>query len=214
MPMKNILNVPNPQLRLVSKPIKAIDSALIDFIQELKHTLIHKSNPAGVGLSAIQIGSPIRLFITYLPNNLSLSPSKWHPKNQEVQIYINPVILNTSKTVCLGENPTRPSLEGCLSIPRLYGPVWRYDWIEIQFQTIDISDPTHKLITKTQRFEAFPARVIQHEYDHLEGILFTDYLMGYSPAKNFHPLGKIDQLYLEEDNDLIPLKNPLALIKW
>ena len=91
---------------------------------------------------------------------------------EDLKIFLNPVIVDHSKETTYGADAEDPILEGCLSIPGIYGPVPRWEWVKVRYQTIDHrSQP----VEKTERFSDFDARVIQHEYDHLQGILFTDY---------------------------------------
>jgi peptide deformylase len=92
----------------------------------------------------------------------------------------------------LGGTENDTPLEGCLSIPGIWGPVPRYSWIEIGFETPEKGT----LVTKKQRFEAFPARLVQHELDHLDGILFTDYSLKYDlPLYTDNPTtGKLDEI--------------------
>lgn len=84
---------------------------------------------------------------------------------------INPVILETSKEKTYGANPEDPFLEGCLSIPKVYGPVPRHTWVRVHFN--ELRDGTFHEVEQT--YYGFPARVVQHENDHIDGILFTDY---------------------------------------
>lgn len=198
--MLNILNVPDKTLRQKSSPIKKIDSKTIDFIDQLSNTLINKTNPPGVGLSAVQVGHPISVFVTYLPKDRSLPANKWDKSNLQLTIYINPQIVKTSRKTTLGGSKNRPSIEGCLSIPHLWGPVYRHDWVELRYQTLD---PDNKLIDTSERFKSFSARVIQHEYDHLQGILFTDH----NQRDNL-------PLYMEENKELVLIENPQPLLKW
>jgi peptide deformylase len=91
-------------------------------------------------------------------------------------------------------------LEGCLSMPGLYGPVPRWSWIEIEFE--DFVSPT-SLALKSQklRFEDFAARVVQHEADHLDGVLFTDYANDYDlPVYQENHKGELVEI---EDKSLL-----------
>ena len=177
-----IIEVPNPILKQVSEPIKEIDKKILTFIQELEQTLINKKNPEGVGLSAPQIGKNIRIFTTWLDKG----------NGREIKTYINPVITKASAKLTLGPNPEKPYMEGCLSIPNIYGPVWRHQFLTLQYLTIN--KDTNALETQTSKFASFPARVIQHEFDHLEGILFTD-----------RSLEQSLPLYQEKNGDLVEI---------
>ena len=119
----------------------------------------------GVGLAAPQIGESIRLFIvdTYpFSDNEDLSIEERNFLRGFKKVFINPKILSeTGKEIVFNE--------GCLSIPGIREDVKRKDSITIKFQ-----DLNGKLINES--FTGIAARVIQHEYDHIEGILFTDKL--------------------------------------
>jgi peptide deformylase len=113
-------------------------------------------NADGIGLAAPQIGLAIRLLV------IDLAPLE--EDNPELaqfkKVMINPIMLEVSEEELIGS-------EGCLSIPGISEDVPRSQWIKIQYY-----DENFKL--HVEEFEDFKARVIQHEYDHLEGILFTD----------------------------------------
>jgi peptide deformylase len=203
--MLSIITVPNPTLRQISKRVQSLDKKTTQFIIDLGEKLVKKSDPPGVGLSAVQVGNLERLLITYLkPNDPNPHPPK-DAKGAILTAYINPVITAHSETVTLGPDPKHPILEGCLSIPNVYGPVWRWDWIDVEFITNSPDgDPKGLLGGVCQvRLEGFSARVFQHEFDHLDGILFTD-----------HILKEKQPLYFDNDHDLIPVANPAALIQW
>ena len=119
----------------------------------------------GVGLAAPQIGESIRLFIvdTYpFSDNEDLSVDERNFLKGFKKVFVNPVIISETGKECFFN-------EGCLSIPGLREDVKRKDSIIIEFQ-----DLNGKYIKES--FSGIAARVIQHEYDHLEGILFTDKL--------------------------------------
>ena len=76
-----------------------------------------------------------------------------------------------SKKLTLGPNPQKPILEGCLSIPRIYGPVYRHQWVKLKYK---YTSGVYLVKTTVVKFTHFEARVVQHELDHLNGILFPD----------------------------------------
>ena len=169
--MKNkivpIIQIPHPQLRAVARPVPTVDTAMLTLAQKLADTLKHTSNPVGVGLAAPQIDHSWRVFATQL--------------DDQIELFFNPVITKHSQSVVLGEDEADPDLEGCLSIPKLYGPVPRWQWVELEFDQLlnrDAPD-TARFQRASRRFADFPARVIQHEHDHLDGILFIDYCVQY-----------------------------------
>lgn len=163
--MAKIITVPDPILRKISELIEKIDKKTLKIIRDLESTLESSESPKGVGLSGVQIGKPIRVFCTYLP------PSG-NPSHQEekpiIKTYINPEITKTSKEKTIGPDKKKPILEGCLSIPNIWGPVWRHKWVRLKWQTKEGR-------WQKAKFQHFESRVIQHELDHLNGILFTDF---------------------------------------
>jgi len=115
-----------------------------------------------------------------------------------MKTFINPRIIKKSKQITFGPDKEDPILEGCLSIPELYGAVPRNLWIEAEYQFID----NGKLLEAKTKLENFEARVFQHEADHLNGILFTDYSLEYDlPVYREHKKGK----YEEVDPSLLEL---------
>jgi peptide deformylase len=121
----------------------------------------------GVGLAAQQIGKALRLFIidaAPFADDGELSKEEIEFLKSFKRSYINPVIIEES-----GEE--WPFNEGCLSIPGINEDVFRFETIKIQYQDLDFN--THEEI-----LTGLAARIFQHEYDHIEGVLFTDHLSG------------------------------------
>lgn len=179
-----ILSVPHETLRKKSLPIDKITLDIQEKIEDLKEAMVAAHNPEGVGLSFPQIGYNLRGFVTYL--------------EKRIKVYLNPVILDLGEDKTLGGTKDRPTLEGCLSIPWLYGPVWRPKKIKIQ-----ALDEHGVEFTKT--LSSFPARLAMHEYDHLEGILFTDYTL-----RDSLPL----YLLNHEQDKFVLIEKPNEVIKW
>lgn len=179
-----ILSVPHQILRQKSVAIDRITLSVQGQIQDLVDAIVSAHDPEGVGLSFPQIGLSLRGFVTYL--------------EKRVKIYLNPVILDQSDEKTLGGTPERPTLEGCLSIPWLYGPVWRPKKIKIQ-----ALDEHGVEFVKT--LTSFPARLAMHEYDHLEGVLFTDYTL-----RDSLPL----YLLNHEADKFVQIDEPRSVIKW
>jgi peptide deformylase len=143
----------NTVLRKVTEPIKADYPHLKTLIINMFETMVHAE---GVGLAAPQIGLPIRLLV------IDLAPLKEdNPELGEFKVVmINPQILEKSDEEVAGE-------EGCLSIPGIHETVMRAERIKIKY--LD-----ENFVEHIDEFESYKARVVQHEYDHLEGHLFTD----------------------------------------
>lgn len=156
--MVKIITFPNPILRKKSHPI--IDNNEAEsLIKKLKETVINKESAvAGVGLAAVQIGIPKKVFIAY---------SK---ASRKFLSFINPEIIWYSKRKTSGVPDSKNKYEGCLSLPGKWGQVFRYKKIKIVYQT----QAGQKA---TRSFSGQIATIIQHEYDHLNGILFIDRIL-------------------------------------
>jgi len=144
-----ILTDENPQLREKSVFVKEITPEIKKLIADMTETMNYGSR--AVGLAAPQVGVQQRIIVCKIKNSLGKFIN---------MALINPEIVTKSEQCELGE-------EGCLSIPNMFGPVMRAKDITVQFMTED-KKPSMK------RFGGYNARVILHEIDHLNGILFTD----------------------------------------
>lgn len=173
--MPTILTVPNQALRAKTTEINSSDTELVlKIVQELEETLVKQSDPPGVGLAAPQIGRYERVFATYLP----VSPEDETPV---LQVYLNPRIEKSVGQRSFTLSDEDSVLEGCLSIPKLYGPVPRFDKIEISGQLAELTpDGNLKISTVDTQLQGYASRVFQHELDHLYGTLFTDYTVSLS----------------------------------
>ncbi|MFZ4724389.1 MAG: peptide deformylase [Paludibacter sp.] len=143
----------SPVLRKVAEPITANYPDLNNLIENMFETM-YKAE--GVGLAAPQVGHPIRLLVIDLAVFKDTNPELGDFK----VTMINPTILEVSEEEVSGE-------EGCLSIPGIHENVLRAQTIKVKFHDTDFNE-------RIEEFEGYKARVIQHEYDHLEGNLFTD----------------------------------------
>jgi peptide deformylase len=158
-----ILQYGDPILRAKGKQIEQID----DRIRELVANMIETMHAAhGVGLAAQQIGEPLQLTVLDIsaveddrPSTLKLDDKDIDPKTAMPLVLINPEIEL--------HNETEVGVEGCLSFPEITGDIERAQSVIVRAQTLEGG---------TMRFEAsgFLARAIQHEGDHLNGILFID----------------------------------------
>ena len=150
--MLDIVKAPNPVLSNKAKQVLKIDKAILNLIEEMKISLAAASDPIGVGLAAPQIGKTLRIFIA--------KPTL----KSKVFVFINPVITK-SEVLAEKEKEKTTKLEGCLSLPNIWGEVQRYNQIHVDF----IDEAGHK---HSNKFTGFMATIIQHEVDHLDGILF------------------------------------------
>ena len=174
-----IITVPHQLLRQRATPVTTVNRQLHRLLTDLQATL--SRSDIGVGLAAPQIGSNWRLFALNLPKE----SNKEIP---EYRYFINPTITKYDQKTAFGTDPKgQPDLEGCLSIPQIYAPVRRAVSIDVTYQILD----DNQLVTKKEHLQDFSARVFQHEYDHLDGRLFTDLA-----------LEQHTQLYLDVDDKL------------
>ncbi|WGV27294.1 peptide deformylase [Halotia branconii] len=154
--LRSIIQLGDPQLRQKAAWVENIqDESVQQLIDELIAT-VAKAN--GVGIAAPQLAQPYRLFI------VASRPNPRYPNAPEMEptAMINPRIVNHSTEVIKG-------WEGCLSVPGVRGLVPRYQAIEVEY-----SDRYGNL--QKQELTDFVARIFQHEYDHLDGIVFVDRL--------------------------------------
>lgn len=138
----------NKVLRTVSKPVKLVTPELRNFAADMIETM---NKEKGVGIAAPQVGRNIRLVIC------KLNPGE---ANEAIIPMANPVILQASEETCDGE-------EGCLSLPGQWGNVKRAKNVLLRYKNMKNQDQTLEL-------NNFNARIIQHEIDHIDGILFID----------------------------------------
>lgn len=165
-----LVHVPNEVLTTPAKTVVSFDKKLAKLVQDLRETLAATRNPKGVGLAAVQIGEPWRVFVT-------------RPKESDpIGVFINPEIITQSDIQTHGVPERDNKLEGCLSIPRVWGHVTRSQSLTLKYQ--DIEGKIHK-----EPFTGFMATIIQHETDHINGILFTHRVLEqkgklYQPVKD------------------------------
>lgn len=169
--MYTIVTTPNIILLAKAKPVTKFDKKLKAIIAEMEETLRATKDPIGVGLAAPQVGLSLRIF--------QMKPTE----KSSVTTYINPVIESTSKDeevptftnsekveIKKPESSKNKLLEGCLSIPDIWGNVTRKKEVVMSWK--DVHGNEFK-----QTFTGFPAIIIQHEVDHLNGILFTKHVI-------------------------------------
>jgi peptide deformylase len=164
MPLLNVRYDPDPILREKAKRIKTFDAALRRLAADMFETM-HASN--GVGLAAPQIGLSIRLLVA------ELVPNKEENEPGFKVALVNPEIVKKDNEMLQG-------YEGCLSIPGWIGEVPRHASITVKAQT-----PEGKEV-RLKAHDYF-ARVLQHEIDHLDGILFTDRIVDIKTLQRLDP---------------------------
>jgi peptide deformylase len=146
----HIIQYPHPTLRHVSKPLKRVDQELASAVREM-FELMYEAK--GIGLAANQVDLPYRLFVI----NLASDPAA---EDQEFA-FLNPVLT--------GRKGNAEAEEGCLSLPGVYGDVKRSERVTLNAFNLSGQELTMEL-------DGLFARAVQHEIDHLDGILFIDRL--------------------------------------
>ena len=156
-----ILTTPDPLLRRTALPVEKLDKKLKEQIADMIVTLKSAKDPEGVGLAATQVGINRRLFIVTFNGN--------------PEVFINPQLSHFSEATLFDIHSRSKDrwLEGCLSVPRLWGAVNRPYCVEIEYLT-PVGD---KLEKRHRKLEDVEASYVQHENDHLDGILFTDRIL-------------------------------------
>ena len=150
MAIRDIIILPDTQLRLISKPIEKITADIRALADDMLETMY---KAPGIGLAAIQVAQPVRL----ITMDLSKKEGETNPR-----IFVNPEILSVSEELSVYE-------EGCLSIPEYYEAVERPAQVRVRFT--DLDGKVHE-----EDADGLFATCIQHEIDHLNGVLFVDYL--------------------------------------
>ncbi len=150
MSIRPLVILPDSKLRLVSEPIKDITDEIRRLAEDMLDTMY---DAPGVGLAAIQVGVPVRM--------VTMDVSKSDDERQPL-VLINPEITWSSEE-------KRAYEEGCLSIPEYYEEVERPDRVRFRYTTLEGE-------TVEQDAEGLMATCVQHEIDHLNGVLFIDYL--------------------------------------
>ncbi len=150
MPIKPLIILPDPVLRLVSKPIERVDAPLRKLADDMLETMY---DAPGIGLAAIQIGEPLRMLV------IDLAKEDEEPAPH---VFINPEVLESGDQRSVYE-------EGCLSIPDYYAEVERPASVRVKY--LDRDGKEQEMLA-----EGLMATCLQHEIDHLNGVLFIDHI--------------------------------------
>jgi peptide deformylase len=158
MTKEDIISLPNVHLRVRSKKVGMIDDAVLQLIADMENATLDweasREHEVGVALAAVQIDQLMRIVVVREDFD--------DKSNHNFNILINPEITKY-------EGKITDDFEGCLSIPDIYGKVPRYEKVRVKALNID-----SKQIRVTA--EGFLARVLQHEIDHTNGIVFIDHI--------------------------------------
>ena len=184
MALLDIIQLPDPRLRLKSEPVTEFDSALKKLVSDMAETMVFAK---GIGLAAIQVAVPKRLLVIdigdlneddeYIEGDEE-SETRLAERRREsnLEVFINPQIIESD-----GEIEYE---EGCLSVPGVYSVVKRKEKLKLRYQ--DVSGKTHEIET-----HGLKSIVLQHEIDHLDGVVFTDRL---GPMQRMMTLDKYGKL--------------------
>ena len=165
MSVKTILTEPNKILRQISKPVHEVGVEEQKLMDDMLETM-YAAN--GIGLAAIQIGIPKRIIVM----DISRDENKKEPR-----YFVNPIIKNRNTEKNTYE-------EGCLSVPNQFAEIDRPSKCEVEYLDYDGNK-------KLLKAEGLLATCIQHEMDHLEGVLFIDYLSKLKKSMIIKKLSKI-----------------------
>lgn len=154
MALREIIILPDKQLRLVSRPVEKVTPEIRQLVDDMFQTMY---DAPGIGLAAIQVAQPLRVITMDLAKRDENGEGKPEPR-----VFINPEILAKSDELSVYQ-------EGCLSIPEYYEEVERPARVRVRFA--DLDGKVHE-----EDAEGLYATCIQHEIDHLNGVLFIDYL--------------------------------------
>ena len=167
MAILDIIETPDPRLRVISKPVAAVTDSYRALIADMFETMY---DAPGIGLAAIQVGVPERILVIDLQR--PADPEVPEPDSEEAanaikwvrdpKVFINPVVTWASDDVTVYN-------EGCLSVPELYADVDRP--ARIRATWLDADGAAHD-----EEIDGLMATCLQHEMDHLDGVLFIDHL--------------------------------------
>jgi peptide deformylase len=162
MAILQILEAPDPRLRVISKPVEGIDDELRTLVADMLETMY---DAPGIGLAAIQVNVPKRILVIDLQEQVPDETSEEEGAMRTIRdprVFINPEFYDPAEDTSVYN-------EGCLSVPDHYADVERPAAVNARWMDLDG-------VRHDERIEGMLATVLQHEMDHLEGILFIDHL--------------------------------------
>lgn len=181
--MLKIVTVPNKILTSSTQKVKNITPKIRRLVEQMKETLISQRDPEGVGLAATQVGESLSIFIM----RPELKGEIIVCINPEAKVVESKDVIHESKTLLAKKNK-HAKMEGCLSIPRIWAPLKRKGRVHLNYEDLDGNK-------HSKEYEGFEAIIVQHEVDHLNGILFTQRCLEQKVT-----------LYEEEGDELVALK--------
>lgn len=175
--MLKIIQVPDKKLREKSKPIKKLDGKILSLISLMEKTLKQQKDPEGVGLAAPQVGRNLKLFVINHKGVRGVFINPEIIEVKDIKILRNKHHLRSGDQKDIKKESKQETLEGCLSLPNYYSPIERPRHLKLKYQIPAYENGVWKLTQKVEIFKGFIAQILQHEVDHLEGILFVDRLL-------------------------------------
>lgn len=174
MTRNDIITLPNSHLRQRSKKVGLVDQAIVELVQDMESAILDwedsREHEVGVALAAVQVDQLLRILV--------VRHSFQNKEERTFKVFINPEITKY-------EGDLEEDFEGCLSVRDIYGKVPRYQ--KVRIKALDIDGKPFRLTA-----EGFLARVLQHEVDHTNGIVFIDHIKDRSDA--FYQLDKDGEL--------------------
>jgi peptide deformylase len=169
--IRKVTHLGHPYLRKVLAKLTAAEVRSADVQRLVREMAVTMDEYDGVGIAGNQVGEDLAVFLMGLPKG-----TKRHPDGIALTVVFNPVITP------LGEE-TVEDWEGCLSVPDLRGRVKR--WKKLELTGLGLDGKAFKRV-----YEDFPARVVQHETDHLNGLVYLDRMDGLKTLCYMHEMGR------------------------
>lgn len=180
-----IVRYPHPTLRHTSKPLKRVDAGLRRIVAEMIELMYQED---GIGLAANQVDLPYRVFV--------LNPTGNPQQKEHEYVFINPVILR--------RQGSSEAEEGCLSFPGIHANVRRPEKIAVSAYDLQGEEMHLEL-------DGLFARAVQHEYDHLEGVVFIDRLSEPAKLAVREALGELEAIFAgDRRRGLVPEEAQIA----
>ncbi|MDQ0511934.1 peptide deformylase [Ancylobacter amanitiformis] len=180
MSIRPLVIIPDNRLRLISDPVTRVDARVRAIVEDMFETMY---DAPGVGLAAIQVGIPERIITIDVGSRDSEGDGDEEEKKRPVAL-INPEIIGVSEEMSVYQ-------EGCLSIPDYYADVERPKRVRVRF--LDLNGETQEV-----EADGLFATCVQHEVDHLDGVLFIDHI---SKLKRDRVMKKFTKLAKEKERD-------------
>ena len=172
MSVMPIIRAPDPRLKAVSEPVETVDDAVLKLMEDMLETMYDEP---GIGLSAIQVGIPKRIVV--------VDVAREGGESRPIRL-VNPVITSESDDLAVFD-------EGCLSLPEFFAEIERPAGVEVAYTDETGAETTLKA-------DGVLARCLQHEIDHLDGILFVDHLSAVRRGMILRKLAKLKKSKLRE----------------